>query len=506
MSEELQEQVRTALRESWISLVIILVATGLQYWVAILLARWLSPADYGDFEVAMTLSALLWLVALQGSEKSIFKFLPVYMDRGEWGHYRGFVRFHAALAGALSLGIAVIATLLALADGPILTRPGREVSDYHPLLFALWLLPLSALANFIDKMPRLFHQMSLSLVPIKILLPLLTLGFLYGFHLYGYTVTDWLAVGAVGLASVVVLVVQLLIVRRLPTGRGPIAFEPRRWVTSSVPIMITGFLILAMVQVDLLMVEWLGAEGDVGVFGLAARTAMVVFVITHAVNAVMAPSISRAVASDDRDQRQTVLKLAASLVFWPAGAVVVCLILFGGRLLEFIGPDYVNARYAMLILAFGHVLEGTIGFTKQFILYSDHKRIVVIWLGAAVVFNAILNAILIPIAGVTGAAIATSSAMVTSAVGTAYVTWRRYRILPIPGVSADVGLTLSAPVRGTSRPTRQPGSLGRALLFQLLESTAENVFPAGGAASTAFCMCSRAASRLPALSCAVALK
>ena len=74
----------TALRQSWISLVIILVATGLQYWIAILLARWLSPADYGDFEVAMTLSALLWLVALHGSEKSIFKHLPVYMDREAW--------------------------------------------------------------------------------------------------------------------------------------------------------------------------------------------------------------------------------------------------------------------------------------------------------------------------------------------------------------------------------------------------------------------------------------
>lgn len=276
--------------------------------------------------------------------------------------------------------------------------------------------------------------MSQSLVPVKILLPLLVLALLYGLQAYGYTVTDWLAVAAVGLASVVVLFVQVVIARHLPTGRGLLAYEPRRWVTSSVPIMISGFLILAVTQIDLLMVEWLGGEEDVGVFGLASRAAMVVFIITQAVNVVMAPTISRAVASDDRDQRQIVLKLAASLVFWPAGVVVAVMILFGGRFFEFIGPSYDNARYAMLILATGHVFEGTIGFTKQFILYSENKRIVVIWLAAAVVLDAILNAILIPVAGVTGAAIATSVAMVTSAVGTACVAWKRYRILPLPGV------------------------------------------------------------------------
>lgn len=156
MSEEPRDQVRTAFRESRISLAIILVGTGLQYWFVFLLAAWLSPADYGDFEVAMTFSALLWLAALHGSEKSIFKFLPVYIQREEWGRYHGFVRFHAALAAALSLLIAVIGTLLAVADGPILTRPGREVAGYHPLLLALWLLPVLALVNLIDKAPGCF--------------------------------------------------------------------------------------------------------------------------------------------------------------------------------------------------------------------------------------------------------------------------------------------------------------------------------------------------------------
>ena len=142
----------------------------------------------------MTFSALLWLVALHGSEKSIFKFLPVYVDRKEWGHYHGFVRFHAAVAILFAGIIALVGTVLAIYPSDTLVKSGRDVLQYHPLLLALWLLPLTALANLLDKIPRLFHRMLLSLVPIKILLPLITLAILYGLRLYGLTV-DRLARG-----------------------------------------------------------------------------------------------------------------------------------------------------------------------------------------------------------------------------------------------------------------------------------------------------------------------
>ena len=432
--EEPKEQVRTILKESWLALLVILIATGLQYWLAILLASWLAPADYGDFEVAMTFSALLWLVALHGSEKSIFKFLPVYVDRKEWGHYHGFVRFHAAVAILFAGIIALVGTVLAIYPSDTLVKSGRDVLQYHPLLLALWLLPLTALANLLDKIPRLFHRMLLSLVPIKILLPLITLAILYGLRLYGLTVTDWLAVGVVGLAAAVVLAIQIQIARRLPTGRGQATYEAREWMTNAVPIMITGFLILAVAQVDLIMVEWLAGESDVGVFALAARMAMVVFIITHAVNAVMAPSISRALASGERNRQQTILNLASSLVFWPATLIVIGLLAFGGRVLELIGPAYVHGYDAMLILAIGYLLEGTIGFSKQFLIFSDDKRVVVAGLAMAVILDAILNAILIPVAGITGAAIATSLSLVVTAVGLSVVTWKRHQILPIPGL------------------------------------------------------------------------
>ena len=221
--------------------------------------------------------------------------------------------------------------------------------------------------------------------------------------------------------------------------------------------MITGFLILAVAQVDLIMVEWLAGESDVGVFALAARMAMVVFIITHAVNAVMAPSISRALASGERNRQQTILNLASSLVFWPATLIVIGLLAFGGRVLELIGPAYVHGYDAMLILAIGYLLEGTIGFSKQFLIFSDDKRVVVAGLAMAVILDAILNAILIPVAGITGAAIATSLSLVVTAVGLSVVTWKRHQILPHTRPSHQRGVTAASPTaadRGISPPAR----------------------------------------------------
>lgn len=434
MSEQPEDSIRRIVLQGGVTLPIIFVAAGLQYWVSVLVAKWLSPADYGDFEVALTFATLLWTIALHGSERSIFQFLPVYVDDEDWGRYHGFVRFHGAVAVALSVVIAVVATVLVVSGTGILIKSGRDVVRYHPLLLAIWLLPILALTNLVDKVPRLFQRMMLSLGPVKILVPLLTLGIVYGLGVHGLELTDWHAVGAFGMASVVVLALQLGVVRTLPAGSSQTVYEPWPWMRSAVPIMTSALLIIAMSQVDILMVEWLGQESAVGVFGIAARSGMFVVMITQAVNAVMAPMITRALASGDRKRRQRTLKIASSLVFWPSFIILGVLGAFGTNILEFIGPDYVDGRYAMLILTTGYLIEGSIGFSKQFILFSTDKRVAVFWLAMAVALDAILNAILIPIAGVTGAAIGTSVAMTSSAVVLSYVTWKRYQILPIPGI------------------------------------------------------------------------
>ncbi len=63
------------------------------YLLAITLARQLGVDGFEAYAVASAAFTLMVMIAPRGIEKYALRMLPALLERGDWGHVRGYLRF-----------------------------------------------------------------------------------------------------------------------------------------------------------------------------------------------------------------------------------------------------------------------------------------------------------------------------------------------------------------------------------------------------------------------------
>ena len=98
----------------------------------------------------------------------------------------------------------------------------------------------------------------------------------------------------------------------------------------------------------------------------------------------------------------------------PVLAVVIFLALAGKYILSWFGPEFVQAYWPLMVLAFGHLvnaLTGPVGYLTELTGHQNYSAKVY---STSAVISVILNFLLVPRFGILGASIGTSAALVTS--------------------------------------------------------------------------------------------
>lgn len=180
------------------------------------------------------------------------------------------------------------------------------------------------------------------------------------------------------------------------------------------------------------MDRWMLAElstiQEVGLFSIAFKFAAIVTFISSAFGQAWSPHAIK-LMRDDVNYRQTYSSIF-SLWFFLLSTVGLTISLFAKELLIFLTPkDYWPAANILIIVTAGTVLYGTTQITALGISLEKKTGLLTFGAGLAAVFNLLLNLILIPRYGATGAAISTMSsyALLT---GT-FLYWTQ-RLHPLP--------------------------------------------------------------------------
>jgi O-antigen/teichoic acid export membrane protein len=84
----------------------------------------------------------------------------------------------------------------------------------------------------------------------------------------------------------------------------------------------------------------------------------------------------------------------------------VLLSIFSGHILSLFGEEYIAAKQAFLILIIGQGICSAFGSSSVYLNMTGRQHIYQIILIIAVIINFVLNRLLIPVYGMTGAAIA----------------------------------------------------------------------------------------------------
>ena len=174
---------------------------GIAFLSQIVMARWMGAFEYGVYVYVWTWVLLVGSVADLGFAITAQRFLPNYMQSGDFDRIRGFIRASRRVPGLFVTLVAALAALtIWLLSGTI------TAYLVFPLYLACLALPPYGLTGAQDGVARAFGWINLALVPPFILRPVLLLAIMLALFAAGLpldaTTAMWAAVAATWLTAI----------------------------------------------------------------------------------------------------------------------------------------------------------------------------------------------------------------------------------------------------------------------------------------------------------------
>ena len=397
-------------RDTGVALIIQVGGVSLTYLLQVVLARWMGKTEYGIYEYIMAWSLLLGIFAGLGLARTNLRLISEYRVKEDWGRLRGIFRgswFIVLVAGCL---IALVGTGILL-----LVDPARNFTYTTPLLIGVWLIPLQGLVQLQLETSRALEDVTLAYAPYQIVWPVLILcgGLLLMDSDIPITSIPMISL-ATGLLVIVILGQTWLVgdkINREYESAEPI-YDYKEWFTIALVLLLQGSFIVILNQTDIVMIgNFLGPE-QAGTYSAAVKTAMLISIILQTVNTVVAPAFVALYYQDDILGLQNVVSTVTAWIFWPSLILGILFMTFSHEILGLFGTDFLAVDWELKILVLGRVLDAVCGSVGCLMIMTGHQNQSVVIFGIAAAINLILNAVLIPLLGSLGAAIATTISLV----------------------------------------------------------------------------------------------
>ncbi|MDD7518573.1 MAG: flippase [Dorea formicigenerans] len=227
--------------------------------------------------------------------------------------------------------------------------------------------------------------------------------------------------------------------RKLVTWKKRYEYSYRRHIKPILVIFGTSIASNIYMTMDTTMLGTLQGDKATGIYTAASKINLVISTVIGTVSSTILPRVSYYIGNDLEEKYKELMKTSVNmllLIAMPASIGMMCT--SDILILLFSGSEFVSGTLAAQILA-ARVVVGAINRILAYqicIPYKKEKDVLVSTIAGAI-FNLIANAILIPLSGVNGAAVATlCSELVVFGVLTFYSnksfdTWQLYRRLPI---------------------------------------------------------------------------
>lgn len=381
---------------------------ALGFVAVLLLARWLGAAEYGRYAVAWSLLSLVPIFGALGLPQLLMRDGAVYEQDGVWGLRRGLLLtglVYLGLWGAAATGVAV-----ALLWGV----PDLGMEDRWLYLLAVILagpaMLLRTLGGWLLGRQRVIAgQVGEAVIRRGLMILFAGLALLAALHAEATTAL-MLQGAALILAALTVAVLVIRDERALP-GAPPL-LHLRRWGAGGASFLAIAALHVVMQHTDVLMLGSLVAAEDAGVYHLSARMAELAGLALAAVNVVLAPLFARLAAAGEIARLHRIAVTSARLLTLLGLAALAGFFVFGGGLLDLFGAGFAEGRAALLILAGAQVVNLACGSVALLLSMAGHANATARGMAAGAGANVALNALLIPLYGIEGAAVATGASLV----------------------------------------------------------------------------------------------
>jgi len=376
---------------------------------ALLLARFLGPAEFGVYSIVIAAATLFATLAALGLPPLVTREVATFGARNQW-----------ALLKKLLLTShywIVIASLLLMLLGAVLGRidmRGTALTSYG-LFVALLIIPLMALNQLRAAILRGLHWVVTADIPDLLLRPVSMFAALGVVYVFSLSITSsealMMQTGAIMLATIVG---AGLLFPRLPNQMWHVDAETSRpaWLrSSSIFLAITAVGMLEL-QVPLYLLGFILGAKQAGIYQVSTQVVSVIIIGLSAVNLPLQSKVAALWARGEKEEAQHIVTAGARLGGIIAVLMAAILLPLAGLVLGVIGNQYGAAADTLRVLVIGQLVNALMGPCGVVLAMTGNHWYAFLGRFCALLLTAILSWLLIPVAGTMGAAIAMLSGLV----------------------------------------------------------------------------------------------
>ncbi|HLD75762.1 MAG TPA: flippase, partial [Candidatus Norongarragalinales archaeon] len=380
-----------------------------------LLANHLSPADFGAFSFAFSALNILASLSVMGTVYLMLKYLPQYLVHGQKivaGRLLGFSGATTLIA-SLVLSIASAFFLSDYLSVQFLKNPA-----YSDVLFWMMLAtPVFACLLLSVSIFQGFSRAKEKVLAFDLALNGLFLIFVSGLVFFGYlTLRNAVWIQALTLVFALVLSAlflnRLFRANRLALSMGASSSERREWFVFAAPLFVQDLFGLLLLWTDTFVLGMnLGAE-SLGAYFAATRLATALSLFLTAASYLYAPLASGFFSQNRTADVKRMYRTVTKWVTLATLPVFIVFILFPHVVLTFFyGNRFSEATTALSFLGLGYLAFTAFGPSGVTLISLGRNKFLVGSTVAAGVSNVLLSFLLIPMFGITGAALAAAGSM-----------------------------------------------------------------------------------------------
>ncbi len=384
-----------------------------QLAIAITLARTLGPKSYGLYGFAFAVISFIQVMPLNGLDNVLIRYGAQYLAIGALNKYRGLLR--RVRAWTLYLLMATSGFVILMDHIPFV----HDVGAFSPQILTCGVLLLIFLPinTYCTSTIRSFDEGVAGQLPGGVVRPWAFLALIIIVKQIEPGLLNpcnaLLLQGMAALAAVVVSGVYLKRCLPVKASREIDELDVKEWRSAILPYALVGGLMLINQQADMIMVGLLGGGLQAGIYKVSAQAANLISLPLAASNIFLAQRVAAFHARNEISKLKALLQASVRVTAALAICAAVPMIYFGKEVLVSVfGHGYLSGYPVLVILIAAQVVNVAFGSVDLILTMTGRQRLAVRSAGIAAVLNIVLCVVLIPIWGVTGAAISAACSIV----------------------------------------------------------------------------------------------
>lgn len=399
--------------------------------LSVFLGRVLGPGGLGTINLANQIITIIVMLILFGFPMVLVKEVAISANIGDKQ------RIHNLIGSALMvcISMALIVLFFSFWFGDVVIEYFFTEELFFPLIVLMTVVIFQVISRILASGLNGYNKIWQSALVSESLSLFITLISLLIYYFIGKLVNVRVVAIAFALGRVLVTIFTWLVWLQAHhfTGRRT-KFEYKLLFNTGLPLLAAQAANIIATSVDSIMIGALLTTEDVGIYSIAFRVAFVSSFFLQVTNLVLAPRIASFYSKKRIGELQMVIQKTTGYMFVLALLGLLFVLFFGESILKIWGSEFEISYFPLIILSVGQFFNIVTGCVGLLLTLCGGERIWGLMTLIAAILNLILNVLLIPVWGIDGAAVATSSTMILMNVGGVFLVKKYIGVLTIPKI------------------------------------------------------------------------